>query len=168
MSEVAIAAGLQQFSRKQRRPVQGNPASDRIPGGPGCHRHNRICADASVPAGLPQRFVSMAIGMRFQRHHGIYQSDVALFPTTNPSWTPPPANVQTRARERVGRIALPPIVLMSSGRLFLDRVGRHQSPSPLHRRIQHNFIAALRATNYHRTVTSVLTVCVTPGGKPKM
>jgi hypothetical protein len=27
---------------------------------------------------------------------------------------------------------------MSSGRLFLDRVGRHQSPSPLHRHEQHN------------------------------
>jgi hypothetical protein len=27
---------------------------------------------------------------------------------------------------------------MSSGRLFLNRVGRHQSPSPLHRRPQHN------------------------------
>jgi hypothetical protein len=27
---------------------------------------------------------------------------------------------------------------MSSGRLFLDRVGRHQSPSLLHRRSQHN------------------------------
>ena len=27
---------------------------------------------------------------------------------------------------------------MSSGRLFLDRVGRHQSPSPLHRHTQNN------------------------------
>ena len=34
---------------------------------------------------------------------------------------------------------------MSSGRLFLDRVGRHQSPSPLHRQAQTNthFSAAL-------------------------
>jgi hypothetical protein len=31
-----------------------------------------------------------------------------------------------------------PIVAMSSGRLFLDRVGRHQSPSPLHRQTQTN------------------------------
>ena len=31
-----------------------------------------------------------------------------------------------------------PIVRMSSGRLFLDRVGRHQSPSPLHRQAQTN------------------------------
>jgi hypothetical protein len=31
-----------------------------------------------------------------------------------------------------------PIVAMSSGRLFLDQVGRHQSPSPLHRHTQFN------------------------------
>jgi hypothetical protein len=31
-----------------------------------------------------------------------------------------------------------PIVATSSGRLFLDRVGRHQSPSPLHRHTQFN------------------------------
>ena len=30
------------------------------------------------------------------------------------------------------------IVATSSGRLFLDRVGRHQSPSPLHRHTQFN------------------------------
>ncbi len=167
MSHVAIAGGRQQFRRKQRRPIQGNSTSDRIPHGPGCTRHSRVCADASVPAGLPRRFIPTAIGVRFRRHNGIYQSDVGFLRTANPSWTLPPANVQTRAQERAGRIALSPIVLMSSGRLFLDRVGRHQSPSPLHRRDQHNFIAAVRATNYHRTVTSVLTVCVTPGAKAK-
>jgi hypothetical protein len=31
-----------------------------------------------------------------------------------------------------------PIVAMSSGRLFLDRVGRHHCPSPLHRHTQFN------------------------------
>jgi hypothetical protein len=31
---------------------------------------------------------------------------------------------------------------MSSGRLFLDRVGRHQSPSPLHRQPQNNMHSA--------------------------
>jgi hypothetical protein len=162
----AVAAGRQQSRRKQRRPIQGNSTSDRIPRGPGCHRHSRVCADASVAAGLLRCFIPTAIGMRFRRHDGIYQSDVRLFSTANPSWTPPPVNVQTRARERAGRNTLSPIVLMSSGRLFLDRVGRHQSPSPLRRRIQSNFIATCSATNYHRTVTSVLTVCVTPGGKP--
>jgi hypothetical protein len=37
-----------------------------------------------------------------------------------------------QAEERAGRKHVLPIVAMSSGRLFRDRVGRHQSPSPLH------------------------------------
>jgi hypothetical protein len=165
MSQFAISA-RQQFGRKQRRPVPGNPASDRILRGPGCHRHNRVCADASAATGLLQRLIPTAIGMRFRRHDGIYQSDAGFFQTINSSQTPPPASAQTRARERAGRIALSPIVLMSSGRLFLDQVGRHQSLSPLHRRDQNNLIAQPKGSNYHRTVTSVLTVCVTPGDKP--
>jgi hypothetical protein len=163
----AVAAGRQQSRRKQRRPIQGNSTSDRIPRGPGCHRHSRVCADASVAAGLLRCFIPTAIGMRFRRHDGIYQSDVRLFSTANPSWTPPPVNVQTRARERAGRNTLSPIVLMSSGRLFLDRVGRHQSPSPLHRRDQNNSIAESMGTNYHRTVTRVLTGCLSFRDKRK-
>jgi hypothetical protein len=111
--------------------------------------------------GYPGGFIPTAIGTRFRRHDGIYQSDVGFFENLNPSRTSPPANVQTRARERAGRIALPPIVLMSSGRLFLDRVARRQSPSPLHQRTQHISIAGSKGTIYHRTVTSVLTGCLT-------
>ena len=99
--------------------------------------------------------------MRFSRHDGIYQSDGGLGTSPNPSRTPPPADAQARARERAGRITLSPIVLMSSGRLFLDRVGRHQSPSPLHRRAQNNSVAQSEGTIYHRAVTSVLTGCLT-------
>ena len=54
---------------------------------------------------------------------------------------------------------------MSSGRLFLDRVGRHQSPSPLHRHPQHNSLAFPHTRVYHRTVRSVLTVCLSRGDK---
>jgi hypothetical protein len=114
----------------------------------------------SVP-GYPGGHYSDGRRMRFPRHGGIYQSDGGFFKPKNPSRTPPPANVRARARERAGRITLSPIVLMSSGRLFLDRVGRHQSPSPLHRRDQNNLIARSEETIYHRTVTSVLTGCLT-------
>src|SRR5215471_16061918 len=79
----------------------------------------------------------------------------------DPSRTPPPVDLRARIRERAGRITLSPIVLMSSGRLFLDRVGRHQSPSSLHRRDQNKLIARFQGTTYHRTVTSVLTGCLT-------
>ena len=106
--------------------------------------------------------------MRFPRHRGIYQSDVGSLKFQNPSRTPPPADAQARARERAGRITLSPIVLMSSGRLFLDRVGRHQSPSPLHRRDQNNSVARSEGTIYHQTVTSVLTGCLTFRDKRKL
>src|SRR5579862_3432963 len=49
-----------------------------------------------------------------------------------PPATPHPGS-RTRQEERVLLI-----VQMSSDRLFLDRVGRHQSPSPLHRHTQIN------------------------------
>ena len=54
--------------------------------------------------------------------------------------TVPPPVGRSRARvvERAGRITLQPIVQMSSGRLFLDRVARQHCPSPLHRRDQIN------------------------------
>jgi hypothetical protein len=48
------------------------------------------------------------------------------------------------------------IVPMSSGRLFLDRVGRHESPSPLHRQGQHNLFCRSEETNYHQMVSGVL------------
>jgi hypothetical protein len=51
---------------------------------------------------------------------------------------PPVGRPRAQAKERAGRIAPFSSSAMSSGRLFLDRVGRHQSPSPLHRHEQIN------------------------------
>lgn len=53
-------------------------------------------------------------------------------------------------------------------RLFLDRDARQQSPSPLYRHAQNNSIAEVEKTIYHRTVTSVLTGCLTRGGHPTL
>ena len=65
------------FGGRQRRPLQGNPASDRMLRGPGCNRHSRVCPDTSVPfAGLPRRFYSDGHRDAFSRHDGIYRSDV--------------------------------------------------------------------------------------------
>jgi hypothetical protein len=117
-----------------------------------------------APAGLA---IPMAIRMRFLRHDGIFRSDVV--PTaTNPGARPlpPPAGrPRAQVKERVGRTTPFSSSAMSSGRLFLDRVGRHQSPSPLHRHGQHNSIARSEGTNYHRAVSSVLTVCLTSRDK---
>jgi hypothetical protein len=75
----------------------------------------------------------------FSRHGGIYRSDVF-----NTSCKPGPAyrfpagsGPGHKARRKKTRL---PIVATSSDRLFLDRVGRHQSPSPLHRHSQTNML----------------------------
>jgi hypothetical protein len=59
-------------------------------------------------------------------------------PKTNPEPGPTASrrSAPTQVEERVGRTTLFPSSAMSSGRLFLDRVGRHQSSSPLHRHTQ--------------------------------
>jgi hypothetical protein len=122
---------------------------------------------APIPHAIAGLSIPMAIRMRFLRHDGIYRSDVVQNKTKPRGGTVPPPAGRPRAqvKERVGRTTLLSSSAMSSGRLFLDRVGRHQSPSPLHRHGQHNLIARPGRTNYHRTVNSVLTVCVTSGGR---
>ena len=111
--------------------------------------------------------IPTAIRMRFRRHGGIYRSDVVQVKTKPWGGTVPPPAGRSRAQvqERVGRTTPFSSSSMSSGRLFLDRGARQQSPSPLHRHTQDNRIARLEGTNYHRTVSSVLTVCVSSGGK---
>jgi hypothetical protein len=158
------------FGGRQRRPLQGNSASDRMRRGPGCNRHSRVCADTSVPfTGLPRRFHSDGHRDAFLRHHGIYLV----------RWD---FNFKSKVKTKtLGRDQLPPVgrpralgketcredhasshrPQMSSGRLFLDRIARQQSPSPLHRRDQNKMIARSKGTIYHQTVSSVLTGCLT-------
>jgi len=106
-----------------------------------------------LPSSRTFGFFVGTIRMRFLRHDGIYRSDAV--PNKTEPWrgTMPPPTDRPRARvkERVGKTARFSSSAMSSGRLFLDRVGRHQSPSPLHRHDQHNSIAQSEGTNYHRT-----------------
>ena len=69
----------------------------------------------------------------------IYRSDVGK--TTSKSKAESTASRQStrpQTREHDGRTVPSPSSTMSSDRLFLDRVGRHQSPSPLHRHAQIN------------------------------
>jgi hypothetical protein len=76
----------------------------------------------------------------FLRHSGIYRSDVAKAkPKPRGGHRLPPAGrPRAQVQERAGRITLFSSSAMSSDRLFLDQVGRHQSPSPLRRRTQNN------------------------------
>jgi len=105
-----------------------------------------------------------ALKMRFLRHDGIYRSDVSslLLP---PVRYPASRSGRRQGIGQAGKNMPCPSSAMSSGRLFLDRVGRHQSPSPLRRHPQNNALAFRRANDYHRTAGSVLTVCVSRGGK---
>ena len=47
------------------------------------------------------------------------------------------------------------------------RVARQHCPSPLHRRSQNKSIALANGRNYHRLVSSLLTVCLSRGDNPK-
>jgi len=74
---------------------------------------------------------------------------------TNPEPRPTASrrSAPTQVEERVGRTALFPSSAMSSGRLFLDRVGRHQSSSPLRR---HTQISTHSSTRQGKGDTSTL------------
>jgi hypothetical protein len=81
-----------------------------------------------------------APGKRLVRHDGIYRP-MGLLRQPNPGAEAnclPPVGPESQVEERAGRNTLWLIVPMSSGRLSLDRVGRHQSPSPFHRQDQSN------------------------------
>ena len=106
--------------------------------------------------------------MRFLRHSGIYCSDVS-FPLLNPGRVPPPVGrPHSQVIGRDGRGAPGPSSAMSSNRLFLKRDARQQGPSPLHRHPQHKILAASSETNYHRTVSTLLTGCLSSGGQPQI
>jgi hypothetical protein len=104
-----------------------------------------------------------ALGRRFSRHNEIYQSDVVI-PSCKPGvgaasrWSAPWPSYRTR-RE----VHALPIVLMSFDRLFLDRVARQQSPSPLHRQPQLKLSPCWTGTSFHRTATTPLTSCLSLG-----
>jgi len=103
--------------------------------------------------------------MRFFRHGGIYRSDVSSLLFT-PGACPAFRSGRCQGIRRAGKSAPFPSSAMSSGRLFLDRVGRHQSPSPLRRQRHHKTLNELAETKYHRTASSGLTGCLTLGVHP--
>jgi hypothetical protein len=80
--------------------------------------------------------------MRFLRHNGIYRSDVSFLLVNLGRVPPPVGRPRSQVIGRDGRCTPCPSFAMSSGRLFLDRVGRHQSPSPLRRQPQINMHSA--------------------------
>ncbi len=104
--------------------------------------------------------------MRFLRHSGIYRSDVSSLLVNSGQGAASRWSGLAQAIGRDGKNTPCPSSAMSSGRLILDRVARQHGPSPLHQRSQHKSIAASMETNYHRTVTSVLTAVSAQGATP--
>ncbi len=141
------AARAREGQDTEQRPIQGNSTARAgwwagICSCSGAFAPIFFCRTPFADTGKPED-----LSMRFFRHGGIYQSDVGSWLRPSPSGNRRlPPTIPTQAREHAGRTMLSLIVLMSSGRLFLDRVGRHQSPSPLHRRDQINMQSRVRAS----------------------
>jgi hypothetical protein len=130
--------GLGSGAKPKGHPVPGNSPDDRLLPGPGLARPKRVCADFFPACSLALLTILKAPRMRFLRHRGIYRPDRSSL--KNQTWAealPPAGSSHPGPRTRREDHALP-IVPMSSGRLFLDRVARQHCPSPLHRHPQIN------------------------------
>jgi hypothetical protein len=131
----------------QRCPVRGNSPTDRKDNPDfespqeSLHRcpparplPRRVARGECAPASEPQ-----ARDLAFFRHGGIYRSDVAQN-RGNPraGRRLPLVGPRSSVKDATEGARLGSSSAMSSGRLFLDRVARQQSPSPLHRQPEHN------------------------------
>ncbi len=106
-----------------------------------------------------------ALKTRFFRHRGIYRSDVSSL-LVNLGQSAAFRSGPGQAIGRAGRKHALPIVRDEFRPAIPQRVARQHCPSPLHRHHQLKTIAASTGILYHRTVPSLLTVCLTPGGNP--
>ncbi len=106
-----------------------------------------------------------ALSKRFFRHTGIYRSDVSSL-LLNLGQSTAFRSGPGQALGRAGRTR--PAHRRDEFRPVIpQRVARQQCPSPLHRHPQLKTIAAANGILYHRTVTFLLTVCLSHGDKLK-
>ena len=132
----------------QRSPVQGNSPDARkdypdfkasqeslLRCPPARDQTRRVARQECAPAGEPR-----ALDFAFSRHGGIYRSDVVYKPLKpGAGYRLPLVGPGPQSKDATGgTTASCSSSAMSSGRLFLDRVARQQSPSPLHRQPEHN------------------------------
>jgi hypothetical protein len=124
------------------RPIPGNPPHDRPVSRGNFSRSGEFATIPSPPPfSATAKNNTEAPNMRFQ---GMTESIGPIWSQNQKPlnlrvgyrlpWVGPRASVKGRD----GRSASCPSSAMSSGRLFLDRVARQQSPSPLHRHPQNN------------------------------
>lgn len=132
------------------RPIPGNSLHDRLVS-PGIFSSSkRVCDDPLCATSLPS--VSGTIlrlpGCVFQAWRNLSgpmwcesqsQNQTLGRSRAASRWSAPSPGSRTRREDRAPTHR----PQMSSGRLFLDRVARQQSPSPLHRHEQHNMHSAV-------------------------
>ena len=106
-----------------------------------------------------------ALTKRFFRHDGIYRSDVSSLLFTPGPWSRFPVGPAPGYRASRKEHALP-IVRDEFRPAIPRRVARQHCPSPLHRHFQHKSYPLSAERIYHRTVDSVLTVCLTKRDNP--
>jgi hypothetical protein len=170
------------------RPIPGNPPRGRLVSRVISCPLWSICDDSCDTTRFPQlQRTYRAHGMRFQ---GMAESFTPMWFKSKSKTKPEPGSTASRrsaptqVEERDGRTAPFSSFAMSSGRLILDRVGRHQSPSPLHRHTQINmhFSAArgkgdistlLRRGHFYFALTLLARCCgskviMSPLGKVEM
>ena len=127
------------------RPIPGNSPHDRLVSRGIFHRQGELATIPSppLPSGATIDIILRRLSMRFPgRAESIgpmwfktkkqSQNQIPGREPTASRWSAPSPGKRTRREEH----ALSHRPQMSSGRLFLDRVGRHQSPSPLRRHAQ--------------------------------
>ena len=133
------------IGRKRRegkvRPLQGNSPHDRPVSRGIIPSFRRICDDPfrATPFPLQPTILRHPVCV-FQAWRNLSVRCGFKIKTKPRGGTVPPPDGRPRAqvKERVGRTTPFSSSAMSSGRLFLDRVARQQSPSPLHQQPQHN------------------------------
>jgi hypothetical protein len=143
-----VAVRAAEPTANQRRLVRGNCPDDRkeFPDSRSSQESFPRCSPArSMRRTEARRRCALpaeprAVVVAFLRHDGIYRSDGVRSKSSKAGAGIPPPVGRPRAqlKGRDGRSAPYPSSAMSSGRLFLDRVARQQSPSPLHRHRQNN------------------------------
>jgi len=107
-----------------------------------------------------------AIRMRFSRHGGIYRSDVLfLYVSLDRSTAFRSGSAQALRTHR--KFPRPTHRRDEFRPAIPQRVARQHCPSPLHRHYQIKSIAVSKGIIYHRTVNSLLTVCLTHRDNPK-
>jgi hypothetical protein len=138
-SRISTAIGKKWWEGKVR-PLQGNFPHDRLVSRGTISSFRRICDDPFRATPYPlQRTILRRPVCVFQAWRNL---SVRCGQTKTKPWggavPPPDGRPRAQVKERVRRITPFSSSAMSSGRLFLDRVARQQSPSPLHRQPQHN------------------------------